>query len=488
MMRTLRDKKTMQVILWLLIAAFVIGFLFLGTASKWLKGDSRDINTLAQVGDQKINYAEFDKVYQQAYDNLFGRGDVEPTQEQTKHLKEQVLDQLIEEVILERTAQKLGVSISMEDVATAIQKSPYFQDGSGKFDPDTYFKVLQQNNLTPAEFESSQQRQMLVQKIQGLLNESYLYTPADVESYRVFLNRDLKANYISLNTEAYEKNLKLSENDLKDYFDAHRENYDRKEQAKARHILISVPSSAGIADQAKAKQTLVDLRSKIQAGKMTFSAAASQFSQDTGSQKKGGELGWLDKGATVKEFDDALFRLKKGEISQPVQTKFGYHLIQLEDYQNAHKSTFSEVRSKVEKQYRQEKAINQILSISGQIASKLKLNENLGQIGKELSLSVSQTPWFNRRGDIPKLKGSLPTAEALSDLYPDQWKGPLSIGEDQCFFQISEERSAQGLKPQDPADQAKVYETFKKDRVNLWLKDYLTAQRKEQKVTTFLTD
>jgi hypothetical protein len=116
------------------------------------------------------------------------------------------------------------------------------------------------------------------------------------------------------------------------------------------------------------------------------------------------------------------------------------------------------------------------------------LNENLGQIGKELSLSVSQTPWFNRRGDIPKLKGSLPTAEALSDLYPDQWKGPLSIGEDQCFFQISEERSAQGLKPQDPADQAKVYETFKKDRVNLWLKDYLTAQRKEQKVTTFLTD
>lgn len=488
MMRTLRDKKTMHIILWLLIAAFVIGFLFLASGRWLLKGDSRDPNALAQIGNDKITYADFDKIYQSAYENLFGRGEAEPTQEQTKHLKEQVLDQLIDDQIMEKTAQKLGVSVSMEDVATAIQKSRYFQDESGKFDSNTYFKVLQQNNLTPAQFEASQQRQMLVQKIQGLLNESYLYSPSDVENYRVFLNRNLKANYISLNGKTYEKNLKIAENDLKDYFDSHRENYDLKEQAKARHILISVPSTGTASDQTKAKQTLVDLHSKIISGKITFSAAASQFSQDPGSQKKGGELGWLDRGMTVKEFDEALFKLKKGEISQPIQTKFGYHLIQLEDYQGAHKSTFSEVRSKVEKQYRQEKAINQILALSGQIASKMKLNESIEQVGKDLSLGVSQTPWFNRHGDIPKMKGSITAAEALSDLYSGQWKGPLSVGEDQCFFQITEEKPAQGLKAGDPSDLAGVYETFKKDRVNLWLKDYLTAQRKELKVKTFLTD
>lgn len=490
MMRTLRDKKTMQIILWLLIAAFVIGFLFLGTASRWLKADARDPNTLAQIGNQKITYAEFDKAYQPAYDNSFGRAEIEPTQEQTKHLKQQVLDKLIDETILERTATTLGISVSMDDVATAIQRSQYFQDENGKFDPNQYFKILQQNNLTPAQFEASQQSQMLAQKIQGILDESYLYAPSDVESYRVFLNRNLKASYFSLDPTADEKKLKVREADLKDYFDSHRERYDLKEQAKARHILVSVPSTAGMADLAKAKQTLEDLRSQILSGKTTFSAAAAKFSKDTGSQNKGGELGWLDKGATVKEFDEALFRLKKGEISQPIQTKFGYHLIQLEDYQKAHQSTFSEVRSKVEKQYRQEKAFSQILALSGQIAAKLQLNESLGQIGKELLLPVGQTPWFNRRTGIPRLKDSLTASKDLGDLYPGQWKGPLSIGENEFFFQITEANPPQGLKAEDSSDpdRASIYETFKKDRANLWLKDYLAAQRKELKVQTFLSN
>ena len=416
MMRQLRDKKTMQVILWLLIAAFVVGFLFLGTSRFWVKGDNRDPNTIAQIGEDKITYADFDKAYQPAYENLFGRGEIEPTQEQTKHLKQRVLDQLIDQTILDTTARNLGVTISMDDVATAIQRSPYFQDENGKFDANTYFKILNQNNLTPAQFEASQQREMLIQKIQGLLSESYLYTPSDVERYQAFLNRDLKANFISLSPAFYEKKVPANEGDLKDYYDSHRERYDLKEQAKARHILISVPSTASPADQAKAKQTLEDLRSQILAGKTTFSQAANQFSQDPGSKSKGGELGWLDKGGTVKEFDDTLFRLKKGELSHPVQTKFGYHLIQLEDYQNAHKSTYSEVRSKVEKQYRQEKGANQLLGIASQIGTKLQMNENLDQIGKELSLTVVQTPWFNRRAGIPQMKDSL-TAHRITLCY-----------------------------------------------------------------------
>ncbi len=487
-MRTLRDKKTMHVILWLLIAAFVIGFLFLASGRWLMKGNTQDPNTLAQIGDQKISYSDFDKAYQPAYDNLFGRAEIEPSPEQTKHLKEEVLNQLIDEAILEKTAEKLGLSVSMDEVASAIQKSSYFQDESGKFDANIYFKLLQQNNLTPALFEASQQRQMLIQKIQGLLDQSYLYAPSDVESFKTFLNRDLKASYISLSPSSYEKNITVHESDLQDYFEAHRERYDIKEQAKARHILISVPSTAGMADQAKAKQTLDDLRSQILAGKTTFAAAAIKFSQDTGSGKKGGELGWLDRGMTVKEFDETLFHLKKGEISQPVQTKFGYHLIQLEDYQGAHKSEFSEVRGKVEKQYRQEKAINQIIALSGQIGSKLQLHETLEQIGKELSLTVSQTLWFNRRAEIPHLKDSLSAAETLSDLYTGQWKGPLSIGESQYFFQVTEEKPAQPLKKEDPSDLARIYETFKKDRVNLWLKDFLEEQRKELKVKTFLTE
>jgi peptidyl-prolyl cis-trans isomerase D len=375
----------------------------------------------------------------------------------------------------------------MEDVAAAIQRSPYFQDETGKFNANNYFKILQQNNLTPAQFEQSQQHEMLIQKIQGLLSEGYLYTPADVERYRLFLNRDLKASYILLNIVTYEKKVQLSGDELKDFYEAHRDQYDLKEQAKARHILIPLAAAASLPDQAKAKQTLTDLRAQLISGKVTFAEAAAKYSQDPGSQKKGGELGWLDRGATVKEFDEALFHLKKGEISQPVQTKFGLHLIQLEDYQSAHKSIFSEVKSKVEKQLRQEKATNQLLSLAGQIGTKLQTNERIDQIGKELSLTVSQTGWFNRRKEIPGLTDSIATAQALSDLYPGQWKGPLSIGEAQCFFQVDEAKPADAFQP-DPLDQARDYETFKKDRVTVWVKDYLKSQRNQLKVKSFLTE
>ncbi len=186
---------------------------------------------------------------------------------------------------------------------------PISRTRTGKFNANTYFKILNQNNLTPAQFEASQQREMLIQKIQGLLSESYLYTPSDVERYQAFLNRDLKANFISLSPAFYEKKVPANEGDLKDYYDSHRERYDLKEQAKARHILISVPSTASPADQAKAKQTLEDLRSQILSGKTTFSQAANKYSQDPAA-KKGGELGWLDQGGTVKEFDDP-FSLEK---------------------------------------------------------------------------------------------------------------------------------------------------------------------------------
>jgi peptidyl-prolyl cis-trans isomerase D len=387
-------------------------------------------------------------------------------------------------------AKNLGISISMDDVANMIQRSQYFMDESGKFNPQLYFNFLQQKNYTPAQFETLQQNKMLTQKIHDILNEGFLYTPSDLLAYRVFLNRDLQAVFICLDPETYAKGLKIREDDLKDYFDSHRDHYDIREQAKARHILISVPLSAGMPDQAKAKQTLEDLRAQILAGKTTFAAAAAKYSQDTGTQKKGGELGWLDKGATVKEFDEALFRLKTGELSQPVQTKFGFHLIQLEDYQSAHKVAFSEVRSKVEKEYRQEKALSQMLALSGQIASKLQMNEGLDQVGKELSLPVHGTPWFNRRAEISGLKGSLAAAKNLSDLYPGQWKGPLAVGEKEYFFQITEARPTQGLKALDPSDPdfASVRETFQKDLEKLWLKDYLAAQRKELKVKTYLTE
>ena len=148
MMRTLRDKKTVQFIIWGVIAAFV-GIIFFAWGMKYTgAGSQRDPNLVAQVGDIRITTSDFDNTYRPALDKLYSTKGETPSSSEIEKLQQEILDRLVDEAILEQTAQKLGVVVSNDELAASIQRQPYFMDSNGHFDKNRYYQILQANRLT----------------------------------------------------------------------------------------------------------------------------------------------------------------------------------------------------------------------------------------------------------------------------------------------------------------------------------------------------
>ncbi|HUO56819.1 MAG TPA: SurA N-terminal domain-containing protein [bacterium] len=490
MMRTLRDKKTMQAILWFVIVCFVIGFIFLAVGSRFQWANSnRDPNMLARIGDTKITYAEFNKECQPVLDKLYGMKDEAPSEEELKKVREQVLDRLVDEAILRQTALRLGLSVPDEELMGWLQHQNYFLDETGKFDKNRYFKVLEANQLTPEQFENDQRLEMLSQKIRSLLSDGVLYSTEDLTHYYDLLSRDLKADYVVLEPSHYEKQITASEAELKNYYDNNKSRYDHPERAKVRHILMALPPSFSAADEAKVKATLEDYRKQLLSKKAKFSELAYKYSVDGGSKDHGGELGWISRdamGKDMKDFEDMIFHLKKGELSKPFKSKYGYHLVELEDYEKEYKSTYEGVKTKVREQFVKEKAAGKVIAVSEKLIEKLRNHEDIAKAAGELGLSYDTTSWFNWKGKIAGIKDSEEFTHQLSSLYPRDWKGPMVDGDKDYFFQIAEIRAAKTAPEDFEKARSEVSRLLTSERQDAWLKSFLQQQRKKLNVKTYL--
>ncbi len=156
---------------------------------------------------------------------------------------------------------------------------------------------------------------------------------------------------------------RVSEEEVKAYYEKHREKYQEPRAVRARHILIEVPQGATPEQEKEALKKAQRLRERILKGE-DFAKLAQKYSADPGTKEKGGELGFFTQGQMVKEFEEAAFRLKPGEISEPVRTPFGYHLIQVEEVKEAKQRSFAEVKDRVQEdliQAKEEAALNKAL-------------------------------------------------------------------------------------------------------------------------------
>jgi peptidyl-prolyl cis-trans isomerase D len=484
MLSTLRDKKTMHVILWGLVIAFVATIFIAWGAGSTLQKNSADPNVIAKVGSQDITYADFNRIYQPELDRLYNVQGEAPTSDQLTNLKKHVLDSLIDNTIMSQTAQKLGIVISDEELASILQNEPYFKDQNGKFSKEKYAQVLQANQITAAQFEASERSEMLLQKIRSTLSDAVVYTPDELADYKNLLNRDIKVEYITLNPKDYEKAVVAKDEDLKDFYENHKTEFDRPERVKVRHILLASQASANPLEGDKSEKTLEDYRNQVLSGKATFASLAEKYSADTGSKKQGGDLGWVTRGEMVKEFEDAVFAAKKGEITKPFKTKFGYHIAQVVDVEKEYKSTFSGVRAKVLEQYKKTKANQATLAVASQLSDKVKNKEKIETVAKELGLKETSSLWFSQNQDVTGLKDSKQFSRELVNLYPGDWAGPYPIGGKEYFFQVTDARPGKdSVKDSENSD---IGRRFMASRQDIWLKDFLDQQKKTLQIKTFL--
>jgi peptidyl-prolyl cis-trans isomerase D len=301
------------------------------------------------------------------------------------NVREQALEQLIDEQLVLDEAGRLGLKISNAALERTIEAQTAFQI-DGHFDLASYQTALRSQNMRPSDFESEVRLQMLQDLMQRMVTQTVELSDAEMRQTYDQLNLKLAMSYVEISYKNFEPAITLTDKQIADFFQAHREQfreperisfdfirydpdklaakvnpsdkdiqnyYNRRrdsglthpEQVRARHILIAVAPDATPAQKAAAKAKAEDLAKQIKAG-ADFAKLAKQFSDDPGTKNSGGDLGYFGQSEMVKPFADAAFRMKAGELTV-VQTQFGYHVIQVEDHKLAHVETLEEARPQI---------------------------------------------------------------------------------------------------------------------------------------------
>ena len=376
-------KRLAQVILLIFI---VPSFAFVG-----LEGYTRmtDDSAVAKVAGQKISQQEWENALREHADRL--RQDYGPQVDakmfDSPEFKNSVLDNLMVKVALSAEVARRYLSVPDMTLQQAIMGIPGLTKADGTFDNDRYKKFLEAQGMTPPLFEAQVRRDIALQQIRNAVQSSS-FVPKTVanqisdvaaqerevqqlrfdspkyvsqvavtdEMVTAFYDKhgelfeipeQMKAEFVVLTAANVAAGITVSDADIKQYYEQNARRYASEEQRRASHILIAVKNDAPDADKAAAKQKAEALLAQVQKKPADFARLAKENSQDPGSAAKGGDLNFFGKGMMVKPFDDVAFKLKKGEISDLVQTDFGFHIIMLTDSKNAASRPLSEVKNEI---------------------------------------------------------------------------------------------------------------------------------------------
>jgi peptidyl-prolyl cis-trans isomerase D len=387
MLKVFRDNiKYLSWILWVVIALFVL-FVFVDFGGGIRNRNAiTGGNTAAKVGNRTVTMADFQRQYQQMeqiYGQMYG-GQLTPEIAKQLQLPLQALNRAVNEQVLLAEAERLGLRVSDEELRDKILDLPVFVDDQGRFIGEAkYRKLLADNKYTVPSFEAEMRNQILRDKLNDALRHG-LYigddeverayrdqvekakiryiqvprtqfpevqpTPAEVSAYFAAHKAEYKlpeqreGGYLLVEPDRLSDQVKLTDKELRDYYNQHPDELKRPEQVHARHILIKTGEKR---NDAQAKQEIEKIRQRI-AGGADFAAVAREVSDDTASKAQGGDLSYFGRGQMVKEFEDAAFNAKAGELSGPVRSPFGYHLIQVLDKRPASVVPFEEARKQIQ--------------------------------------------------------------------------------------------------------------------------------------------
>ena len=360
-------------------------------------------------------------------------------------------DQLIGREALLIEAQHLGLKATPEEVKDELQHGHYatvFFPGGTFIGQAEYEGLLQQHNLTSALFEENVRKEILIGKLQAMITNTASVGDAAIRQefnkenmkvkfdYAVLkeddikkglhpTNEELKAYYDShqktyansipekrkikyavLDTAKIQSGVQVTQDDLQAYYNAHREQYRVAEQVKVSHILIKTPLAGadGKVDEkgaAEAQKRAEDLLKQLKAG-ANFEELAKKNSEDPGSAKQGGSLGWIGKGRTVPEFEKAAFSLPKGQMSDLVKSSYGFHIIRVDDKQDAHMKTLDEVKAEIEPLVKQQKAQDIAQKQADDLLAQAK-TQGVDAAAAAKGASVVTSDFFGRRDILPGL-------------------------------------------------------------------------------------
>ncbi len=435
------------------VIVIILVFIFWGVGTN--QGPGRE--GIATVNDQAITFQEYDKAYERTMDQYQAQfGDSLPADfAKAIGLKRQVLDQLIQAALIRQGGREMGIYASDEEIQDAIKEMPVFLN-NGEFDVDRYNTVLRGSRLTPKKFENGMRSEVVTtatarrvasfaQALESELRDKFLFdneerrleyvifkagdfvdkVEINEETLTAFFDKNqndyrslpqVKLKYLSFLMDEEKAAIKLAEGEIENYYQAHIDDYSVPETRRARHILLPATDK----NPAEQEKKMTEILQRARNGE-DFAALAREFSAD-GSAVNGGDLGFFNKKQMVQPFAEAAFSLDKGQISDIVRTRFGLHIIKLEDIKPAVITPPAEVRETITSKVKEERAKTNVFKKANDTYEKIILSGSLARYADENKVEIAETGFFSRDSVPAALAGNPELIQTVFSLK----KGELS--------------------------------------------------------------
>jgi peptidyl-prolyl cis-trans isomerase D len=489
-----KDSKAIKVVFWLIIGATCITMVVFLVPGILSDPGSTGTGTYASIRPagflgRYFAFGSSREITNQEVTQIAGRlAEQRHYPEQAiPFLMPQAAQALIQREILLQQADKLGLKVTASDIRHELREGPwsiYFFPKGQFIGQERYADFVdQQLHMSTAAFEKQVGSELEIARLEALITGGVFVSDKDAaDNYRRD-NTKIKFDYAVLNGEDLRKQIDPSDADLQkffkqnaarykdavpearkisyiaftpdqvpggtpqitdqqaqQYYQAHLKDYQVQDQVKVRHILISVPKGADASTDAAAKAKAEDVLKQLRAGG-DWNALAKKYSDDPGSKNTGGELGFLQHGVTVPEFDKAAFSLNPGQISDPVKTQFGYHVIQTEEKQTAHTKPFDEVRGTILATMVRDKEAQAAQAFASSLVSEAQKN-GLAKTAAAHHLQVVTTDYLAQGAIAPGLADS---SKLMGEAFTAKKDGPpavASTGEGFAVFQVADIQAA----------------------------------------------
>lgn len=444
----------------LLLALMVLPFAFWGIDSYQRGGGTAQ--DLAKVAGQNITLQEFSQAQREQQERLralLGR-DFDASLLDTPEQRAELLDQLIQQRLLVVHTIKSNLVVTDEQLRDVITSLPAFQE-NGRFSKSRYDAMLRAQGMNDLVFESRLRRDIELQQLNGAVADSSLVGKAQAARLLAIQGQQREVSEALLSFDQFAGEVKLAPDAVKAYYDGHPGEFVLPEQVRAEFVVLNADALAALEtvseaemrswydsnvsvkfeERTAAKKKAEDVMAQLRAAPEKFADLAKQYSQDPGSKDNGGDLGYFARGAMVKAFEDAVFKLKQGQLSSIVESSFGFHIIKLtgikpakdgepEQRQASHilitapaaVGDFQAMRADIEKELKKQR-LGKKFAEAAEALSNLAYEQpdSLQPIADKFKLKIQQSGWLTRQAGAAA--GALNSQKLLDALFsPDSIK------------------------------------------------------------------
>jgi len=458
-----------------IVAIVVLVMVFFGVTAY----QSQGINTIATIDGYEIKVERYQRAFDQAQNEIRQRYQARAADYMKMiDLPSQIVQQLVNTVLLIKNAEKNGLVVTDQELAQAIFSNPAFLTDE-RFDEKKYTQMLSQNRLDRLIYEQELRENLLTRKYIEFLISGGLVSRQRIDTEFDQFNTEVDIRLLEIVPAVFFDQITISDDDIKAYYEAHPTEFQQKKQFTlkyfilntddvqekivvrekeieryyqrnkdteftskasfhARHILIPIPEDGNEAGMKVAREKAEKIHQQLTQNRQSFETLARQHSADSVTAAKGGDLGWVDQGVFVEEFEQAVAPLKKNELSQPFLSQFGYHIAEILDRKPAVVRSQQEVTKEIEAAIHRGKAERRLESKVETLVKGLA-QRPLAEAASAYAKEIKTTPAFDDSADLPDIGYSYQLYQTIKSKKAEE-SGSYALGSGKgiLIYQVAE--------------------------------------------------